>query len=61
LAVLCGIGFTMSIFIAGLAFDTVGTHFERARFGILLGSLLAAIFGYSLLCRTARTSLIKEQ
>ena len=61
LAVLCGIGFTMSIFIAGLAFGTVGAHFELARFGILLGSLLAAIFGYSLLCRTTRTDWVKER
>ena len=61
LAVLCGIGFTMSIFIAGLAFGTAGTHFELARFGILLGSLLAAIFGYSLLCRTTRTDWVKER
>lgn len=60
LAVLCGIGFTMSIFIAGLAFETAGTHFALARFGILLGSLLAAIFGYSLLCRTTRTGRTKE-
>jgi len=61
LAVLCGIGFTMSIFIAGLAFDTTGSHFELARFGILFGSLLAAIFGYSLLCRATRVALVKEQ
>lgn len=61
LAVLCGIGFTMSIFIAGLAFGTAGAHFELARFGILLGSLLAAIFGYSLLCRTTRTDWVKER
>ena len=61
LAVLCGIGFTMSIFIAGLAFGTAGAYFELARFGILLGSLLAAIFGYSLLCRTTRTDWVKER
>lgn len=49
-SVLCGIGFTMSIFIASLAFNGVSTEFDTyARLGILLGSTLAAIVGYGLL------------
>ncbi|QLB41526.1 Na+/H+ antiporter NhaA [Mannheimia pernigra] len=52
IAVLCGIGFTMSMFIASLAFD-VGTAGETvtslARLGILLGSAISAILGYTLL------------
>jgi len=48
--VLCGIGFTMSIFISTLAF---GPHAPElivwAKLGILTGSLLAAFTGYALL------------
>lgn len=48
--VLCGIGFTMSIFIASLAFGDVDPSLITwAKLGILIGSLLAAVTGYSLL------------
>ncbi|WP_165461987.1 Na+/H+ antiporter NhaA [Atlantibacter sp.] len=48
--VLCGIGFTMSIFIATLAFSHAdSTLITWAKLGILIGSLLAAITGYGLL------------
>ncbi|ASX26399.1 Na+/H+ antiporter NhaA [Candidatus Williamhamiltonella defendens] len=49
-SVLCGIGFTMSIFIASLAFDS--SHLELntySKLGILLGSTVSAVLGYSLL------------
>ena len=45
LSILCGIGFTMSLFIASLAFDHGGTE----RIGILAGSALSAITGYGVL------------
>lgn len=49
-SVLCGIGFTMSIFISSLAFGTVNVEFDTyARLGILMGSTTAAILGYFLL------------
>jgi NhaA family Na+:H+ antiporter len=49
-AVLCGIGFTMSLFIAGLAFEGAGPEFAvQTRLGVLGGSLLAAVAGYALL------------
>ncbi|RLR17643.1 Na+/H+ antiporter NhaA [Sodalis-like symbiont of Bactericera trigonica] len=49
-AVLCGIGFTMSIFIANLAFghDDPET-IVLAKVGILSGSVIAALLGYLLL------------
>jgi Na+/H+ antiporter NhaA len=48
--VLCGIGFTMSIFIASLAFGQVAPELITwAKLGILLGSLLSAVVGYTLL------------
>ncbi|NCI01079.1 Na+/H+ antiporter NhaA [Cronobacter malonaticus] len=48
--VLCGIGFTMSIFIASLAFGDVDAALVTwAKLGILVGSLLSAVIGYALL------------
>ncbi|WP_039970153.1 Na+/H+ antiporter NhaA [Vibrio halioticoli] len=49
-SVLCGIGFTMSMFIASLAFTGANADFNtHARLGILMGSSIAAIVGYVLL------------
>jgi NhaA family Na+:H+ antiporter len=46
----CGIGFTMSLFIAGLAFEHgSGAYFSGDRLGILLGSVLSALIGFALL------------
>ncbi|NND60064.1 MAG: Na+/H+ antiporter NhaA, partial [Gammaproteobacteria bacterium] len=43
----CGIGFTMSLFIAGLAFEHgSGDYFAGDRLGIVTGSILAAIAAY---------------
>jgi len=52
-AVLSGIGFTMSLFIASLAFEpgTLGESIDE-RVGILAGSFLAAIAGYVILDRS---------
>lgn len=47
-ALLCGIGFTMSLFIGLLAFDDPALQ-DRAKFGILFGSLIAGLAGYLIL------------
>ncbi len=52
-ALLCGIGFTMSLFIAGLAFGSGSAEDRLAKLGILAGSLISATLGYGVL-RTAR-------
>ncbi len=45
--ILCGIGFTMSLFIGGLAFEQVGAgNIMDDRLGILSGSLLSGVVGY---------------
>jgi len=49
-SVLCGIGFTMSLFISSLAFENQGTEYiSESRIGILLGSVIAAVLGYFVL------------
>lgn len=54
--VLCGIGFTVSMFIADLSFSPLGQdgvqYLNQAKFGILSGSLIAALLGAFLLGRT---------
>lgn len=52
-AMLCGIGFTMSLFIGGLAFDDPG-QVAAMKIGVLAGSLLSAIVGYLLLLAAPR-------
>jgi NhaA family Na+:H+ antiporter len=48
-SVLCGIGFTMSLFIGALAFPDAPSDVEAAKIGTLAGSLLSAILGYGIL------------
>ncbi len=49
-ALLCGIGFTMSLFIASLAFEAGdGGYLGLERLGILLGSLVSGIVGFLVL------------
>jgi len=49
-AVLCGIGFTMSLFIGSLAFEETGANLLiDERLGILAGSLASGLYGYWIL------------
>ena len=52
-SLLCGIGFTMSLFIGALAFPASAELVDEAKVGILVGSLLSALAGY-LVFRFAR-------
>ncbi|MFB6340915.1 Na+/H+ antiporter NhaA [Saccharicrinis sp. FJH62] len=49
IAFLAGVGFTMSIFIANLAFSSQILLLDSAKIGILMGSLISGIVGYLLL------------
>ncbi len=47
IALICGVGFTMSLFIGSLAFeDTIENQVMNDRLGILLGSLVSAVAGF---------------
>ena len=46
---MAGIGFTVALFIAGLAYPTTPALQNQARVGILAGSMLAAALGALLL------------
>ncbi len=53
-ALLCGIGFTMSIFITLLAFPADSLLQAEAKLGVLAGSLLSGVLGYGVLLRSRR-------
>ncbi len=57
-AILCGIGFTMSMFLASLAFEANAGESVNAlsRLGILLGSTVSAVVGYYCLKKTTSVS-----
>jgi NhaA family Na+:H+ antiporter len=46
LGCVAGIGFTVALFIAQLAFPVGSSHLAQAKLGILLGSALSALLGY---------------
>lgn len=53
--VLCGVGFTMSLFIGGLAFEGQGPGYDtQVKLGVLGGSLIAGVLGTLILLRAER-------
>lgn len=55
---LAGVGFTMAIFIANLAFEANPEYINSAKIGILIGSCIAGIIGY-LILRFSKQKVIK--
>lgn len=53
-ALLCGVGFTMSLYLAGLAFDEGGAASSAARLGVIVGSLATTAIGVLVLRLMAR-------
>lgn len=58
-SILCGIGFTMSLFVGSLAFEPgVSDYAGMDRMGILTGSILAALIGYAVTAMASRKSAV---
>ena len=53
-ALLCGIGFTMSLFIGALAFPGAPHLVDEVKVGVLMGSILCAILGVVVLMKAGR-------
>jgi Na+:H+ antiporter, NhaA family len=53
-SILCGVGFTMSLFVGSLAFESTATDIQEMfdeRLGIILGSAISGVLGYFVLSR----------
>lgn len=56
MAALAGVGFTVSIFVAGLAYDSVLLE-DEAKLGVVVASVVAAALGSGLLRRATRSTV----
>lgn len=57
-SILCGIGFTMSLFIGSLAFSGNTSLVDEVKVGVLVGSLLSALIGATVLIAANRKIVI---
>ena len=48
-SVLCGVGFTLSLYIGGLAFPADAAIQAKVRIGVVVGSLASALWGMAVL------------
>ena len=58
-SLLCGIGFTMSLFIGTLGFEAQHEHMNMIRLGVLTGSLISGVFGYFYLMTVTKPKTIQ--
>jgi len=61
ISLLCGIGFTMSLFIGALAFEKAPALAAATKIGVLAGSALSAVIGYVVLHLAGRHLATAEE
>lgn len=62
ISLLCGVGFTMSLFIGSLAFETQPLAYQtQVKVGVLLGSLLSAVAGALIISRASTPAVATKQ
>ncbi len=55
-SLICGVGFTMSLFIGSLAFNAIDTAYQASvRVGVLSGSIMSGLLGYLILLRQKKS------
>ena len=59
-AILSGVGFTMSLFIGSLAFNNNDIFMNSAKMGIIAGSIVSGIVGYLILRRSIKNRIKRE-
>ena len=60
MSMMCGIGFTISLFIGALSFGS-SELIVQARIGVFIGSLASALFGFLLMKKLAQQTLAQTQ
>lgn len=60
LAITAGIGFTVALFVAGLAFEGEPMLTDSAKIGILAGSLVSGLAGYTILKTSPRSAGVEQ-
>jgi NhaA family Na+:H+ antiporter len=60
-AILCGVGFTMSLFIGAVGFAATPAEIDAAKVGTLAGSILSAIVGFLVLRSAAPVTTSAEE
>lgn len=61
-SLLCGIGFTMSLFIGSLAFEEQGLAYQtQVKVGVLTGSFISALLGAILISRTSKSFSTRQE
>ena len=60
-SLLCGVGFTMSLFIGTLAFEHQGMHLqESVKIGVLFGSLLSVVLGAFVIAKSKSVEEVND-